>query len=145
VSDTSGSEQPVFFDTNILLYLFDRNADEKRHIAEKLFKTHQRDGSLRLSLQVVHEFAANLLSKKFAVPRATVTEIVQDLLILGVSETRGEDTLSALTFVGELRVSFWDALILATAKREGCKMLYSEDFQHGRFYSTVQVINPFKK
>ena len=137
--------EPAFFDTNILLYLFDRSSNKKRQIAEKLFNEHQRNGSLRLSLQVVHEFAANLLGKKFGVPLATVTGVVQKLLALKVVPMRGEDTLTALQLMDELGVSFWDALILAVAKREGCNVLYSEDFQHGRTYDTVKVINPFKE
>ena len=136
-------ESAVFFDTDILLYLFDRSSKEKRDIAGKLFKRHQQNGTLRLSLQVVHEFAANLLSKKFGVPRATVADVVGDLLALEVTPMRGEDTLTALHLMGELHVSFWDALILATAKRESCRVLYSENFQHGRVYDTVKVINPF--
>ncbi|MGH9585304.1 MAG: PIN domain-containing protein [Bryobacteraceae bacterium] len=142
--DDPVAESPVFFDTNILLYLFDRSSEEKRHVAAKLFNEHQKNGRMRLSLQVVHEFAANLLSKKFGVPCATVAEVVGDLLALEVTEMRGDDTLTALQFVGELRVNFWDALILAAAKREGCGVLYSEDFQHGRVYGTVKVINPFE-
>lgn len=138
------SEPPVFFDTNILLYLFDRNAKQKRLIAEELFRHHQQSGSLRLSLQVVHEFAANLLSKKFDVPRKTVMEIVTDLLTLGVTTMRGEDTRTALRFLDEFGVGFWDALVLAAAQREGCKILYSEDFQHDRMYGAVKVINPFR-
>ena len=110
-----------------------------------MFNKHQGNGSLRLSLQVVHEFAANLLSKKFGVPLATATGVVQKLLNLKVISMSGEDTLTALRFIDELGVSFWDALILAVAKREGCKVLYSEDFQHGRMYDTVKVINPFKQ
>jgi len=54
----------------------------------------------------VHEFAANLLSKKFGVPRATVVELIQDLLTLKVTAIRGEDTPTALHFMGELGVSF---------------------------------------
>jgi predicted nucleic acid-binding protein len=143
VPDISAAETPVFFDTNVLLYLFDRSSDKKRHIARQLFNKHQGNRSLRLSLQVVHEFAANLLSKKFGVPRATVAELVGDLLALEVTPLRAEDTLTALHLMDGLGVSFWDALILATAKREGCTVLYSEDFQHGRVYDTVKVVNPF--
>jgi predicted nucleic acid-binding protein len=144
VVDDPVSKSPVFFDTNILLYLFDRRSKEKRHVAGELFKKYQQGGSLRLSLQVVHEFAANLLSRKFGVPRATVADVVGDLLALDVVTLRGEDTLTALHFVGEFAIGFWDALILASATREGCKVLYSEDFQHGRVYGTVRVINPFE-
>ena len=93
-------------------------------------------------MQVVHEFAANLLSNKFGVPRATVVDLVRDLLALEVAVLRGEDTNKALQLVGKFGVSFWDALILATAQREGCAVLYSEDFQHSRVYDTVRAINP---
>lgn len=142
--DDSFWESPAFFDTNILLYMFDRSSERKRRMARQLFNKHQQSGSLRLSLQVVHEFAANLL-KKFGMPPEVVAEVVRDLLALEVNATRDEDTLIALQFMGELGVSFWDALILAAAKREGCSVLYSEDFQHDRTYDTVKVINPFKE
>jgi predicted nucleic acid-binding protein len=46
--------------------------------------------------------------------------------------------------MGKFNLNFWDALILATASREGCTILYSEDFQHGRAYGTVKVVNPFR-
>lgn len=92
----------------------------------------------------MHEFAADLLSKKFGVTRVMVLEIVRDLLALEVTPTRGEDILAALQFMGDLNVSFWHALILVAAKREGCNVLYSEDFQHSRVYDTVKVINPFR-
>ncbi len=40
-------------------------------------------------------------------------------------------------------VPFFDALLLATASRSGCKNLFSEDFQHGRTYGSITVQNPF--
>lgn len=142
--DASVQDARVFFDTNVLLYLFDRTSPEKRHVAAEVFSKHQQNGSLRLSLQVVHEFTANLLSKKFGVPRMTVAELVASLLALEVIVLRGEDTLTALQFMGKFGLSFWDALILATATREGCTILYSEDFQDGRVYDTIEVVNPFR-
>jgi predicted nucleic acid-binding protein len=141
--DGSPAGTRVFFDTNILLYLFDRSSEEKRRITVELFNKHHQSGSLQLSLQVVHEFAANLL-KKFRMPQSTVADLVRDLLALDVAALRGEDTLTALQFMDNFRVSFWDALILATAIREGCKILYSEDFQDGRAYGPLKVINPFQ-
>ncbi len=143
VPDQADLDSRVFFDTNILLYMFDRSSNEKRNTATELFNKHQQSGGLRLSLQVVHEFAANLLSKKFGVQRWTVVELVRDLLALKVAMPRGEDTLMSLQFMDNFKVSFWDALILATAQREGCTVLFSEDFQHGRAYDTVRVMNPF--
>jgi predicted nucleic acid-binding protein len=41
-------------------------------------------------------------------------------------------------------LNYWDALILASAEVSGCRWLLSEDFQHGRRYGTVEVVNPFR-
>jgi len=44
----------------------------------------------------------------------------------------------------EAQVAYWDALILAAAERAGCPWLLSEDFQAGRQYGAVSVVNPFE-
>jgi len=41
------------------------------------------------------------------------------------------------------QVSYWDAAILAAAKRLGCHTVYSEDMNHGQDYDGVCVVNPF--
>jgi predicted nucleic acid-binding protein len=41
-------------------------------------------------------------------------------------------------------LNYWDALILAAAEAAGCRYLLSEDFQEGRRYGAVEVINPFR-
>jgi predicted nucleic acid-binding protein len=143
MAETTLINTPVFFDTNILLYLFDRSSQLKHQVALRLFDKHQQNETLRLSLQVVNEFAVNLLSRKFAVPWATVADVVDDLLALRVIPAEERDTRAALQLVGKFRINFWDGLILATAAREGCTVLYSEDFQHGRKYDDVEVVNPF--
>ena len=40
-------------------------------------------------------------------------------------------------------LAFYDALILAAALEAGCETLYSEDFQPGRRFGDLTVINPF--
>jgi predicted nucleic acid-binding protein len=41
------------------------------------------------------------------------------------------------------KISFWDALILAGAELSGCPYLLSEDFQAGRIFGAVTIVNPF--
>jgi predicted nucleic acid-binding protein len=41
-------------------------------------------------------------------------------------------------------VSFWDALLLVTAKKNEVTHILSEDFQDGIILEEVTVINPFK-
>ena len=40
-------------------------------------------------------------------------------------------------------VNFWDALVIYTARAAGCRILYTEDLQHGRRFDGLEVVNPF--
>jgi len=42
------------------------------------------------------------------------------------------------------QLSIWDALILEAALAGGCRTLYSEDFQHGRTFGPLRVVDPFR-
>jgi predicted nucleic acid-binding protein len=43
------------------------------------------------------------------------------------------------------RLSFWDALIWATARNAGVPVVLSEDYQDGREIEGVRFVNPFKQ
>jgi predicted nucleic acid-binding protein len=45
--------------------------------------------------------------------------------------------------VEEHRLSFWDAMLWATARQIGCAAILSEDMQDGRRLGGVAFINPF--
>ncbi len=45
--------------------------------------------------------------------------------------------------VEEHRLSFWDAMLWATARQAGSSAIVSEDMQDGRRLSGVEFINPF--
>lgn len=42
------------------------------------------------------------------------------------------------------QLAIWDALIVEAALAGGCRTLYSEDFQHGRAFGPLRVVNPFQ-
>jgi predicted nucleic acid-binding protein len=44
---------------------------------------------------------------------------------------------------GSFSLSWWDALIVATASAADCEILFSEDLQHGQVIDSVTVQNPF--
>jgi predicted nucleic acid-binding protein len=41
-------------------------------------------------------------------------------------------------------LSWFDAHLWAYGEHYGLSPLYSEDFEHGRLYGTVRVVNPFR-
>jgi predicted nucleic acid-binding protein len=53
------------------------------------------------------------------------------------------DLVAAMRAVEDHRLAFWDAMLWATARRAGCRMLFSEDLQDGRRLGNVLFVNPF--
>jgi len=53
------------------------------------------------------------------------------------------DVLAAIDIHQRTGTSFWDAMILRSAKELGCQTLHSEDLNPGQAYEGVQVRNPF--
>lgn len=56
-----------------------------------------------------------------------------------------DQTTIELAFAVESRygLSYWDALIIASAQHLGCQYVLSEDMAHGQNYGALRVINPF--
>jgi predicted nucleic acid-binding protein len=42
-------------------------------------------------------------------------------------------------------LSFWDALIVRSARAGGCSVVFSEDLKHGQTYEGVLIENPFSR
>jgi predicted nucleic acid-binding protein len=49
---------------------------------------------------------------------------------------------AARTLAEDQQLSFYDALIVASAIGGGCDVLYSEDLQHGRSTGGLAIVNP---
>ena len=135
----------VFIDTNVLLYAHDHSAGIKCEIAKKLIEElwHKEQGCL--SLQVLQEFYVNVTQKiPQPLDRNTARQIVSDLSQWHVHSPEVEDMLQAINLQQAYSLSFWDAMVIQSAARFGCKRLISEDLSHGQTYGNVQIVNPFK-
>jgi predicted nucleic acid-binding protein len=51
--------------------------------------------------------------------------------------------LAALDLAAEHAMQIWDGLILSVAAESHCRLLISEDLQHGMTWRGVTVVNPF--
>jgi predicted nucleic acid-binding protein len=54
------------------------------------------------------------------------------------------DILAAIDLHRLHGFSFWDALIVRSAKQAGCSVLLSEDMQDARDIDGLQIVNPFQ-
>lgn len=131
-----------FVDSNLLLYYIDPVDAAKRARATEWLEALWTAGSGRLSWQVLHEFYWNAV-KKMRMEPASAREIVGDLSHWKPVDTSMGLVQQAWGWMDAAQLTYWDALILAAAQRSGARYLLSEDFQGGREYDDVKVLNPF--
>ena len=138
----------TLLDSNILVARFDSRDLEKQARAERLMREGILSGDMRIPHQAITEFVA-----------ATTRPIAKGASLLTPDEARREAEELTLQFpilfpdaaVLRLALRGWatygfswpDAHLWAYAEHFGLSTLYSEDFQDGRVYGTVRIVNPF--
>ena len=129
-------------DTNILIYSLDRSEPVKQLVADKLMRAVLSKRAT-LPLQCLNEFYRATTRKHLLTP-AEAKAFVNDVLtfIVPISSV-AEDLVYAMQLHETNHIQFFDALIIATATRAGCAILFSEDLQSGRSFGSLTIQNPF--
>ena len=136
--------EPVFIDTNILIYAHDRSAGFKYEVAKNLIDELWQSEQGCLSLQVLQEFFVNVTQKlSKPIERKTAREIISNLAEWRIHLPQFDDLLQAINLQEVHSLSFWDAMVINSAIQLGCSVLISEDLAHDQVYTGVRVINPF--
>ncbi len=134
-----------FLDTNIFIYAFDSKNKEKRKLSNKLIKNALASQKGCISYQVIQEFL-NVSFRKFKKP-LTLSDCQQYLntILDPLCENYAGIGLfmKALEISERWQYSFYDSLIICAALNSKCKILYSEDLQHGQVIQELEIINPF--
>src|ERR1700730_8320488 len=139
----NGADDLFFVDTNVLLYEVDAKDPAKQIAARHWLEIFWERGNARLSWQVLNEFYFNATGK-IGAPATTVRHLVETYAQWKVIEFSFGLLQRAWQWTDQTGISYWDALILASAERSGCRWLLSEDFPDGRKYGSVQAVNPFR-
>ncbi len=115
----------IFIDTNILLYAYSTEKN-KQEIAQNIINTNN---NIYISKQVINE-TINILIKKFKLNIKDIINVVKELekefIILDFDI---QTQLNALKLKQNYNLQFYDALIVSTALKNSCTILYSEDMQ----------------
>lgn len=135
----------AFVDSNILIYAHDLDAGIKRERAVAKLRELWDSGTGRISVQVLQEFYVNA-TQKLATPvaRSTAREVIRTY---GVWIHRGTtvETVTSATDIAEMAgISFWDALIVASAEEAGAEEILSEDLNDGQVIAGVRIVNPLR-
>jgi predicted nucleic acid-binding protein len=135
----------TFFDTNVLVYLFDADSPDKQVRARAALRERLERGAVVVSTQVLQEFFVTV-TRKLArpLPAEEAEAALRRLMELAVVGIDPDQVLAAAVSSRRDRISFWDALILTAASVAGCEEVLSEDLQHGRSFGRVRIVNPFR-
>lgn len=135
----------TFFDTNVLVYLFDVDSPAKQVRARELFAGFAGSGRLVLSTQVFQEFYVTV-TRKLARPLSAENALAA-LVQFSVFPLVTSDSalvIRAAQLHQKASLAFWDALIVQAAIEGNCRTLLSEDMQHGRRFGDLVIENPFR-
>jgi len=128
-----------FFDTNILIYAFAAD-DQRSATAESLIA----EGGV-IGVQVLNEFA-NVALRKLRWPWDQIDAalgVIHDLLGPVAPLTTSIHS-RAVALARRHTLPVYDALIVSAAEDAGCRILFSEDLQHGRQFGELTIQNPFR-
>ena len=135
----------VFVDTNVLLYSEDGADKAKQARAIEWLQTLWTKRCGRMSTQVLNEFYANATKKlKPAMPAGDARAEVRRYQRWQPWVLDHATVETAWAVESRFGFSYWDSLIVAAAKAQGCRYLLTEDLQHKQIIDSVQILNPFR-
>lgn len=146
---TGPLEQPIFFDTNVLVYAYDPKDVVRKERALAIIAEAMKGARFVVSAQVMQEFYNVVLRRRLLAP----PEALAFLRLLAehtVVAANAASVLRAFDLQQCCRLSVWDALIVQAALDGHCATLFSEDMQDGQQFvamgdraAAVTVVNPF--
>ncbi|MGO9319354.1 MAG: PIN domain-containing protein [Solirubrobacteraceae bacterium] len=139
------SAERAFLDTNVLVYLFDHDEPAKTRLARELLK-QAKPGELVLSAQVLSEFYVVVTRKlKRPLTEEVATQAIDWLSLLQVGALDATLVKAAIQTSRSSQVSYWDALIVASAAAARCERLLTEDLNDSQVIGSVRIENPFRE
>jgi predicted nucleic acid-binding protein len=135
----------IFLDTNIIVYAFDIEHNNKRQISKELIGNFFNDDSIIISTQVVQEFCSVALTKMDnRISIETLEKFIRTFPESKIEIINRGTISSALKIKNKYNYSFWDSLIISSAINAGCSIIYSEDMSHGHGIGELKIVNPYR-
>lgn len=133
-----------FIDTNILVYAHDNTNKYKFEKAFELINILWKNKKACISIQVLQEFYVVVTKKiKNTANIEDVKKIISALELWEVHSPTVQDVLESIVIQNKYKISFWDAMIICSAKRKKCDVIFSEDLNDGQVYEEIIIKNPF--
>jgi len=134
----------IFIDTNILVYANDPSDRKKNRIARQAILEGIQKENIAISTQVISEFYVTVTRKILTkMSSEAAKQEIRLLRTIEIDEIDYHSILSAINISVQHQLSFWDSLIITSAKKLDCQVIYSEDMNSGQTIENIQIVNPF--
>lgn len=136
-------------DTNVLVYRVDWRFPDKQRTATTVLRAGLQEGSLFVPHQAILEFLSVVTrplpgGARLLEPQAAHRETEDLLNQFDVLYPNDALVRTAIRGAATYGLPWFDAHLWAYAEHYGLSELLSEDFEHGRVYGTVRVVDPFR-
>ena len=133
----------VAIDTNILAYA-EGVGDTARRDATMELLSRLPPESVLIPVQVLGELFRVLTGKAKCSPDVARARVLQWADSFEVADSNWSAFQSAFDLTTDHGLQIWDALILSVTAENRCRMLLTEDMQHGFIWRGVTVVNPYQ-
>lgn len=132
----------ITFDTNILIYSVARGSDQRHSKAVAIIEQAAQQDCV-LTLQSLAEFYNATLRKGVLDNDGALEYINYWKDFFPIVNAQASTLIEAIHLKATHKISFWDAMLIATAQEAGVKYLLSEDLNHAQQIGRIKIINPF--
>jgi predicted nucleic acid-binding protein len=131
-----------FLATNVLVYAAATKKDEPRKAA--IAREIVASEVFGVSAQTLAEFYNTVVIRAAVpMPLAEVDDWIERLATFPFTVVDAHIVRAGIFLSQRYRIAYYDAALLAAAERLGAPIFYSEDLNHGQFYGSVRVVDPF--
>lgn len=135
---------PIFVDTNVLVYARDSGETRRQPVAQAWLEWLWTEQLGRTGMQVLSEYYVTVTRKlKPGLPEERAWDDVEALMHWHPQPVDRATMERARAIQTRHGLSWWDALVVAAAREQGCAVLLTEDMQDGALIDGVRIRSPF--
>lgn len=129
-------------DSNLLVYAVDIGAGE-RHVTVQDLMARAAHADCVLTVQSLAEFFHATTRKAKLAPTKSEGFVDRWRAVFPVHAADDNTLADAIKATQRHKLSFWDAMLWAVARKASCRLLLTEDLHDGQTLGGVTFLNPF--
>ncbi len=136
----------TFVDTSILIYAYDNTAGSLHDIAVRTMTELWQSRRGRLSPHILTEFFVFLTRAiRKPIPAREAREMIRPYMHWVETPLSGVAVVRASEIAELWGISFWDAMVVASAEEVGARQILTAEAVSNRAIAGIDIVNPFRE